>query len=68
MANENKKPGTPAATSASGSSAKAPRKKKVKRAFTKAIAHIHATFNNTTITITDEQGNAIAWSSAGALG
>lgn len=69
MANENKKPGAPAASSAaSGSPAKAPRKKKVKRAFTKAIAHIHATFNNTIITITDEQGNAIAWSSAGALG
>jgi small subunit ribosomal protein S11 len=72
MANENKKPGAPAAASAgnpaTGAPAKAPRKKKVKRAFTKAVAHIHATFNNTIVTITDEQGNAIAWSSAGALG
>ena len=70
MANENKKPTAPAAaaTSPTGALAKAPRKKKVKRAFTKAIAHIHATFNNTIVTITDEQGNAIAWSSAGALG
>ena len=44
------------------------RKKKIKRAYTKGVAHIHSTFNNTLVTITDEQGNAIAWSSAGALG
>ncbi|MCB9498997.1 MAG: 30S ribosomal protein S11 [Erysipelotrichaceae bacterium] len=44
------------------------RKKKIKRTFTKGVAHIHATFNNTIVTITDEQGNAIAWSSSGVLG
>lgn len=44
------------------------RKKKVKRNFTKGVAHIHSTFNNTIVTITDPQGNVIAWSSAGALG
>lgn len=44
------------------------RKKKVKRAYTKGVAHIHSTFNNTIVTICDQQGNAIAWSSAGALG
>jgi small subunit ribosomal protein S11 len=44
------------------------RKKKVKRSFTRGVAHIHSTFNNTIITITDTQGNALAWSSAGALG
>ena len=44
------------------------RKKKVKRSYTKGVAHIHSTFNNTIITITDVDGNAIAWSSAGALG
>ena len=44
------------------------RKKKVKRSFTRGVAHIHSTFNNTIVTITDVQGNAIAWSSAGALG
>ena len=44
------------------------RKKKSKRAYTKGVAHIHSTFNNTIITISDEQGNVIAWSSAGALG
>ena len=44
------------------------RKKKVKRSFTRGVAHIHATFNNTIVTITDEAGNVISWSSAGALG
>ena len=43
-------------------------KKKVKRSFTRGVAHIHATFNNTIVTICDEQGNALAWSSAGANG
>ena len=44
------------------------RKKKVKRSFTRGVAHIHATFNNTIVTICDEQGNALSWSSAGAMG
>ena len=44
------------------------RKKKIKRSFTKGVAHIHSTFNNTIVNITDLQGNVIAWSSAGALG
>ena len=44
------------------------RKKKVKRSFTRGVAHIHSTFNNTIVTITDPQGNVISWSSAGALG
>lgn len=44
------------------------RKKKIKRSYTKGVAHIHATTNNTIVTITDEQGNAIAWSSAGVMG
>ena len=44
------------------------RKKKSKRSFTKGVAHIHSTFNNTIVTITDVSGNAISWSSAGALG
>ena len=44
------------------------RKKKIKRSFTKGVAHIHSTFNNTIVTITDVSGNAVSWSSAGALG
>ena len=44
------------------------RKKRVKKNVAKGVAHIHSTFNNTIVTISDEQGNVIAWSSAGALG
>jgi small subunit ribosomal protein S11 len=44
------------------------RKKKVKRTFTVGTVHVHASFNNTIVNITDLQGNVIAWSSAGALG
>jgi small subunit ribosomal protein S11 len=47
---------------------KVTRKKVVKKNIAKGIVHIAATFNNTMITITDEMGNAIAWSSAGGLG
>ena len=44
------------------------RKRRVRKNVAKGVAHIHSTFNNTIVTITDEAGNAIAWSSAGALG
>ena len=44
------------------------RKKKSKRSCVRGVAHIHSTFNNTIVTITDPQGNVISWSSAGALG
>lgn len=44
------------------------RKKKVKRSFTQGVVHIHSTFNNTIVTVTDLQGNVIAWQSAGGLG
>ena len=44
------------------------KKKKEKKNITSGIAHVNSTFNNTIITITDFQGNAIAWSSAGAQG
>jgi len=43
-------------------------KKKAKRKVSDAVAHIKATFNNTKITITDMQGNVIAWASAGGCG
>ena len=43
-------------------------RKKVKKNVADGIAHIHASFNNTIITITDRQGNAIAWCTAGACG
>ena len=44
------------------------RKKKSRRNVAKGVAHIHSTFNNTIVTIADEGGNVISWSSAGALG
>ena len=47
---------------------KAVRKKVVKKNIARGIVHIAASFNNTLVTITDEMGNMIAWSSAGALG
>jgi small subunit ribosomal protein S11 len=43
-------------------------RKKVKRTVVDGIAHINATFNNTVITITDRQGNALSWASAGGSG
>jgi len=43
-------------------------KKKVKRGVSRGVAHIQSTFNNTIVTITDRQGNAISWSSAGTVG
>ena len=43
-------------------------KQKVKRKVTSGIAHIVSSFNNTIITITDDNGNALAWSSAGLKG
>jgi small subunit ribosomal protein S11 len=46
---------------------KAP-KKKVKKNIATGIAHIQSTFNNTVVTITDVNGNALAWSSAGSRG
>jgi len=44
------------------------KKKNTKRIVTDAIAHIHASFNNTIISITDYQGNSIGWTTAGGSG
>lgn len=43
-------------------------RKRVKRTVVDGIAHVNASFNNTVITITDRQGNALAWASAGGSG
>jgi small subunit ribosomal protein S11 len=43
-------------------------RRREKKNITSGIAHVHATFNNTMVTITDVQGNTIAWSSAGGQG
>ena len=43
-------------------------RKKVKKHVLDGIAHIHATFNNTIVTITDRQGNTVSWATAGGCG
>ncbi len=43
-------------------------RKRVKKNVVDGVAHVHATFNNTIITITDRQGNALAWATAGGSG
>jgi small subunit ribosomal protein S11 len=47
---------------------KAARKKRGRKNIAEGVVHIHSTFNNTIVTITDYQGNVISWSSAGAMG
>ena len=49
--------------------AKTPRsRKKVKKHVVDGMAHIHASFNNTIVTVTDRQGNALAWATSGGSG
>ena len=43
-------------------------RKKITKTVVDGIAHIHASFNNTIITITDRQGNALSWASSGGQG
>ena len=43
-------------------------RKKVRKNVSDGIAHVHASFNNTIITITDRQGNALSWASSGGQG
>jgi small subunit ribosomal protein S11 len=67
--------GAPAPAAAAGAAApagaaaeKTPRKRKVKKLVSEGIAHIHSTFNNTIVTITDPQGATLSWASAGTVG
>ena len=46
----------------------AARKKRGRKNIAEGVVHIHSTFNNTIVTITDYQGNVISWSSAGSMG
>src|SRR5580700_9130441 len=76
MADENKetKPAVPAAetggapAAAGTAPAAAPRRRRTRRSVPEGIAHVHATFNNTIVTIADQQGLVVAWSSAGSVG
>src|SRR5476649_2477056 len=54
--------------SAGGKRKKTFKKRGEKRIVHHGLAHIHASFNNTTVTITDTEGNVVAWSSAGGIG
>jgi small subunit ribosomal protein S11 len=56
------------AKSPGGSSAGQRTRKKVRKNVSDGIAHVHASFNNTIITITDRQGNALSWASSGGAG
>ena len=60
------KPDKPAPTE--GTAKPAPRRKREKRSVPRGAAHIKASFNNTIVSLTDPQGNVIAWASAGASG
>lgn len=51
-----------------GGDKKAPRAKKARRQVSDAIAHVHASFNNTIITITDRQGGVLSWATSGGCG
>ena len=44
------------------------RKRKVKKNVPEGVVHVHATFNNTVVTITDKEGNVITWAAPGAVG
>jgi small subunit ribosomal protein S11 len=64
---------TPAAAPAGGAAAgaaaaPAKRPKKARRQVTDAVAHVHASFNNTIVTITDRQGNTLSWATSGGCG
>ncbi len=70
MAEINNKPKAAATAKAAPAKGKKTtiRKKKTKLGFTKGVAHIHASYSNTIVSISDEQGRVIAWSSAGTCG
>lgn len=59
---------TDVAASTEVSTEATPARKKGKRVIVDGVAHIHASFNNTIITITDRQGNAVSWATAGGSG
>src|ERR1043166_3524242 len=59
---------SPVGAAAAPTGEKVPRKKKVKKLVSEGIAHIHSTFNNTIVTITDPQGATLSWASAGTVG
>ena len=61
-------PAAPNAPATAAAAAAAKVRKKAKRQILDAVAHVHASFNNTIISITDRQGNTLAWATAGNCG
>lgn len=61
-------PAAAAGAAGAAPAAPAPRRRRVRRTVPEGIAHIHATFNNTIVTIADQQGLVVAWASAGLVG
>src|ERR1035438_9048810 len=55
-------------SSGGGAQSAKPARKKVRKNVLDAIAHVHASFNNTIITITDRQGNTLSWATSGGCG
>src|SRR5699024_10660100 len=53
---------------AKASSSASRARKRIRKSVSDGIAHVHASFNNTIITITDRQGSTLAWATAGAAG
>ncbi|MEE9186288.1 MAG: 30S ribosomal protein S11 [Candidatus Binatia bacterium] len=70
MAREDENPEEKKAAVQEGEKAEARsgKKKRGRKNISEGVAHIHSTFNNTIVTITDTQGNVVAWSSAGSMG
>jgi small subunit ribosomal protein S11 len=64
MATEKSTTEKPAAADAAAAKAK----KRVKKSVSEGVAHVHASFNNTIITITDRQGNVLSWATCGGAG
>ena len=68
MAQEPETPDTPTPEAETAAAAATKARKKGKRHVVDGIAHIHSTFNNTIVTITDRQGNTLSWATAGSCG
>jgi small subunit ribosomal protein S11 len=55
-------------TAAEGAAAAPAKKKRVRKSVSEGIVHVHASFNNTIVTITDRQGNTLSWATCGGAG
>lgn len=67
-AKESKDTQAPAETTAAAAAPAAAPRKRARKTVVDAIAHVHASFNNTIITITDRQGNVLCWATSGGSG